>query len=53
VTSGITAVARAHVIGGRRLGDHRATVAGISYGIFCSGLWALVGFLAGDALRAL
>lgn len=53
VTSGITAVSLARVISGRPVGEHRVIVAAVTYGIFCSGLWALIGFLAGDAIRAL
>ncbi len=53
LTSGITAVSLARVVGGRPVGEHRVIVAAVSYGIFCSGLWALIGFLAADAIRAL
>jgi hypothetical protein len=53
ITSGITAVSLARLIGGRPVGDRRVIVAAVSYGIFCSGLWALIGFLAGDVIRAL
>ena len=53
VTSGITTVSLARLIGGRPIGKHRVVVAAVAYGLFCSGLWALIGFLAGDAIRAL
>jgi hypothetical protein len=53
VTSAITVVSLARLIGGRPVGGHRALVAAVTYGLFCSGIWALIGFAAGDAIRAL
>jgi hypothetical protein len=53
VTNAITTVALARLAGGRPLGRHRIVLAALAYGLFAAGLWSLVGWLAGDAIRAL
>lgn len=53
LTNAITAVAIARLIGGQKVGERRTFVAAASFGIFCAGLGSLIGFAAGDVIRAL
>jgi hypothetical protein len=53
LTNAITAVAFARLIGGQKVGERRTFVAAASFGVFCAGLGSLIGFAAGDVIRAL
>ncbi len=53
LTNAITVVCLTRVVGGQPLGRHRVLLAGIGYGLGCSAIWAFVGFLLSDAVRAL
>ena len=53
ITNAITTVALARVAIGRPLGRHRVWLAALAYGLFAAGLWSLIGWLVGDAIRAL
>lgn len=53
VTNAITTVAMARLAGGKPLGRHRIVLAALAYGLFAAALWSLLGWLAGDAIRAL
>jgi hypothetical protein len=53
ITCAITAVGLARVAGGEPVGRHRVLLSAFGYGIFFAGLFSLIGWLAGDAIRAL
>jgi hypothetical protein len=48
-----TVVVAARLIGGKPVGAHRILVASVGYGLFFAALFSLIGFVAGDAIRAL
>jgi hypothetical protein len=52
ITSAITAVSVARLVGGRALGRRRVAVAAVSYGVVCPAVWTLAGVLVGEAVRA-
>lgn len=52
LTCAITTVGLA-VAGGKPLAQHRIFLAALSYGLFFAGLFSLIGWLAGDVIRAL
>jgi hypothetical protein len=53
LTCAIATVGLARVAVGKPLGQHRIFLAALSYGLFFAGLFSLIGWLAGDAIRAL
>jgi len=53
LTCAITTVGLARIAGGKPLGRHRIVLAALSYGLFFAGLFSLIGWVAGDAIRAL
>jgi hypothetical protein len=53
LTSAITTVALARLANGKPLGRHRVLLAAFGYGLFFAGLFSLLGWLGGDAYRAL
>lgn len=53
LTNAITTVCLARAAAGKPLGHHRVVLAALGYGLFSAGLWSLIGWLAGDAIRAL
>jgi hypothetical protein len=52
ITSAITAVSVARLVGGRVLGRRPVVVAAVSYGVVCPAVWTLAGVLVGEAVRA-
>jgi len=53
LTNAINAVVLGRLIGGQPVGERRALIAAVSFSIFGAGLGALIGFAAGDIIRAL
>jgi hypothetical protein len=53
LTCAITTVGLARIAVGTPLGRHRIFLAALGYGLFFAGLFSLIGWLGGDAIRAL
>lgn len=53
LTCAITTVGLARITAGKPLRRHRILLAALGYGIFFAGLFSLIGWLGGDAIRAL
>lgn len=53
LTNAITAVVVARLIGGKPLSERRVLVASLAFSLFAAGFFSLIGFVAGDAIRAL